>query len=322
MNAVTLPLPPARMVLATFREYTHVALLPLTIGGSAAAALGRLLFAWQVKTFTHRLPADARTQRRCSGGGGSFTLAVAVVIRGHLFVLAYFERRCLHRGRNGGFTASQHTGRVFLARSVFSTLMVLTAAPVVSNLAELFAGRFGWRSIAIVLLATAGYALFLKLPWAQWLRVQPAAQKIRPIYQRGSTSIMSTTGSDDLNSLVARASRHMTEIKASLERTMPDIEAAGSNVGASLQAKRDEAEARVEANRLEMEKADAEMNAYVDAKKATLDAAVAAWKAERNVERLEFRAQDAEAYAAAAVALASGAVDEANAAVLEATLWV
>jgi hypothetical protein len=64
MNAVTFPLPPAWIVLASFREYAYVALLPLTVGGSAAAALGRLLFAWQVNAFTGRpkcafLVADA-----------------------------------------------------------------------------------------------------------------------------------------------------------------------------------------------------------------------------------------------------------------------
>jgi hypothetical protein len=60
MDAVTFPLPPAWMVLASFRTYFGVPLLPLTIGDSAAAAFGRLLYARQVRTFTHRLPADAR----------------------------------------------------------------------------------------------------------------------------------------------------------------------------------------------------------------------------------------------------------------------
>jgi hypothetical protein len=61
------PLPPAWMALASFRECAHVALLPLTIGGSAAAALGRVLFAWQVKTCTGRLPADARVNAEATG---------------------------------------------------------------------------------------------------------------------------------------------------------------------------------------------------------------------------------------------------------------
>jgi len=62
----------------------------------------------------------------------------------------------------------------FLARSVFNTLMVWAAGPVVSNLGDLFAGRFGWTSVVVVLAAVGGYVLFLKLPWAGWLGVGPA----------------------------------------------------------------------------------------------------------------------------------------------------
>lgn len=67
-----------------------------------------------------------------------------------------------------------------LARSVYNTVMVLAAGPFVSNVAELFAGRLGWRSILVVVLATAAYALFLKLPWARWLHVQPATKAVTP----------------------------------------------------------------------------------------------------------------------------------------------
>ena len=51
MNAVTFPLPPAWMVLAAYHTTTPAPLLPLTIGGSAAAALGRMVFARLVGTF-------------------------------------------------------------------------------------------------------------------------------------------------------------------------------------------------------------------------------------------------------------------------------
>jgi hypothetical protein len=129
---------------------------------------------------------------------------------------------------------------------------------------------------------------------------------------------MTTTGSSDLNTFFARAHRHLTQIRGSLDRTLADIEEGTSRVGESLQARRDEAKGRVEANRREMEKADAEMKAYADAKKATVETAVSEWKAKRNVERLESRADDVEAYAATAVAFAWGAVGEANAAILDA----
>jgi membrane protein YqaA with SNARE-associated domain len=175
MNAVTLPLPPAWIVLASFREYAHVALLPLTVGGSAAAALGRLLFAWQVNAFTGRLPADARANAQALAAAANTRLRWP-----WLFVIIY---SFLPISSDAVFTAvglgalplRSTLVAFFLARSVFNTLMVLTAGPVVSNLGDLFAGRLGWSSIAVVLLATGGYALFLKLPWARWLRVQPAS---------------------------------------------------------------------------------------------------------------------------------------------------
>jgi hypothetical protein len=46
-------------VLAAFRASTQVELLPLTVGGSAAATLGRLLFARQMRNLTRHLPVDA-----------------------------------------------------------------------------------------------------------------------------------------------------------------------------------------------------------------------------------------------------------------------
>jgi membrane protein DedA with SNARE-associated domain len=62
----------------------------------------------------------------------------------------------------------------FLARSIFNTVMVLAAGAVVSNVSELFAGRFGWGALLVVVGAMAAYVLFLKLPWARWLRVTRA----------------------------------------------------------------------------------------------------------------------------------------------------
>jgi membrane protein DedA with SNARE-associated domain len=172
INALTLPLPPAWMVLASIRAYTQVALLPLTIGGSAAAALGRLLYAWQVKTFTHRLPADAQANAQALAAAAHSRLRWP-----WLFVVIY---SFLPISSDAVFTAvgmgalPVHSTVVafFLARSIFNTLMVVAAGPVVSNLADLFAGRLGWQSILVVLLAAGGYVLFLKLPWARWLHVQ------------------------------------------------------------------------------------------------------------------------------------------------------
>jgi len=171
MNAVTFPFPPAWMVLATFHTTTPAPLLPLTVGGSAAAALGRMVFARLVGTFTVHLPADARSNAQ--------VLANAAHTRWHwpwLFVLVYSflpissDALFVAVGM-GALPAGSSLLTFFLARSLFNTLMVQATGPVVSNVADLFAGRVGWSSLLVVVGAILAYVLFLKLPWARWLGV-------------------------------------------------------------------------------------------------------------------------------------------------------
>jgi hypothetical protein len=172
MNAVTFPLPPAWTVLAAIRTATSVALVPLTVGGSAAATLGRMLFARQVNAFTGRLSASERANAEA--------LAAAANSRARwpwLFVVIYSflplpsDPVFIAVGL-GALPAASSFLAFFLARSVFNTLMVLAAGPAVSNLTDLFAGRFSWSSILVVLVSAAGYVLFLKLPWTRWLVTQ------------------------------------------------------------------------------------------------------------------------------------------------------
>jgi hypothetical protein len=175
MNAVTFPLPPAWLVLAAFHTTFRLPVLPLTIGGSAAAALGRLLFARQVRTFTYRLPADARANAEALAAAAHSHLA-----RPWLFVVVYSflpvsSDPVWTAVGLGALETRSSLIAFFLARSVYNTLMVLAAGPVFSNFADLFAGRFGWRSIALVVLAAVGYVLSLKLPWARWLHVDARA---------------------------------------------------------------------------------------------------------------------------------------------------
>jgi membrane protein YqaA with SNARE-associated domain len=175
INAVTLPLPPAWMVLASIRAYTQVALLPLTIGGSAAAALGRLLYAWQVKTFTHRLPPDAQANAQALAAAAHSRLRWPWLFMVIYSFLPISSDAVFTAVGMGALPVRSTVVAFFLARSIYNTLMVVAVGPVVSNLADLFAGRLGWQSILVVLLAAGGYVLFLKLPWARWLHVQANA---------------------------------------------------------------------------------------------------------------------------------------------------
>jgi membrane protein DedA with SNARE-associated domain len=139
-----------------------------------------VLFAWQVKTFTGRLPADAQANAQALAAAAHSRLRWP-----GLFVIVY---SFLPISSDAVFTAvglgalplRSTLLAFFLARSVYNTLMVVAAGPVVSNLADLLGGRLGWRAIGVVLLATGGYVLFLKLPWACWLRVQPSRGASNP----------------------------------------------------------------------------------------------------------------------------------------------
>jgi len=177
MNAVTFPLPPAWMVLAAYHVATPAPLLPLTVGGSAAATLGRTIYARLVGALTNRMSADVRANAQ----------ALATTARAHwrwpwLFVVLYSflpipsDVLFIAVGL-GALPARSSLLAFFLARSVVNTVMVLVAGPVVSDVGELFAGRFGWGSLLVVVGAAAGYVLFLKLPWARWLGVTRAGAR-------------------------------------------------------------------------------------------------------------------------------------------------
>jgi hypothetical protein len=127
---------------------------------------------WQEKTFTHRLPPDAQANAQALAAAAHSRLRWP-----WLFVVIY---SFLPISSDAVFTAvgmgalpvRSTVVAFFLARSIYNTLMVVAVGPVVSNLADLFAGRLGWQSILVVLLAAGGYVLFWKLPWARWLHVQ------------------------------------------------------------------------------------------------------------------------------------------------------
>jgi membrane protein YqaA with SNARE-associated domain len=180
MNAVTLPLPPAWTVMTVYHTSAQVPLLPLTLGGSAAAALGRALFAVQVGRFTDRLSGDARNN----------ALALATAAHQRLrwpwmFVVLY---SFLPVSSDPVFVAvgiralpwRSSIIAFWLARSVFNTLMVAAAGPVATNLTDLFAGRFGWESVLVVVASVGGYVLFLKLPWTRWLGIDAFAPSTTP----------------------------------------------------------------------------------------------------------------------------------------------
>ena len=160
--------------MAVYHATTPVPLLPLTIGGSAAAALGRMVFARLVSGFTIHLPADAQANAQALATAANTHWRWPWLFAALYSFLPISSDALFIAVGLGALPARSTLLAFFLARSIFNTLMVAAASPVVSNVGDLFAGRFGGSSVLLVLGATAAYALFLKLPWARWLGVQPA----------------------------------------------------------------------------------------------------------------------------------------------------
>ena len=90
------------------------------------------------------------------------------------------------------------------------------------------------------------------------------------------------------------AHQQLTDLKAAVDRTQAWIQAANAKVLTNPKAKRDEATAGLEARRTDIAEANARMKERVEAKKAETDTAVAAWKAKREVRKLEDRAEGAD----------------------------
>src|SRR6266852_1383156 len=148
MNAVTFPLPPAWTVLAAYYATGGVPLLPLTLVGSAAATLGRLLFSWTVGRFTGRLSAQEQANAQALANAARRLRWPWVYVITYSFLPVPSDPVFVAIGL-GALPQRSSTIAYFLARSVFNTLMVWASSPAVSSLCDLFAGRFGWTSVVV-----------------------------------------------------------------------------------------------------------------------------------------------------------------------------
>jgi hypothetical protein len=115
-----------------------------------------------------------------------------------------------------------------------------------------------------------------------------------------------------------REHERLFRIEASLTKMRAELDTARTEAMESLKAKRDEATASRESRRQEMSNAVNRMQARVQAKKQETAATIEEWKHKREVDKLEDRALEAEAYAEAALAVLELAQEEAWAASLEA----
>ncbi len=115
-----------------------------------------------------------------------------------------------------------------------------------------------------------------------------------------------------------RTRQYLSDLKTSVERSEKRIQLAITDPRGEPQRQRDETVAFFENRRQETEAAHKRAEAHRQAKMAETKAKVDEWKTNRDVQKLENRALDAEDYANATYVIASDAIDEATAAALDA----
>ncbi len=112
---------------------------------------------------------------------------------------------------------------------------------------------------------------------------------------------------DNVRARLADVDDRISSFKSGLDSAKDDIN-----------SRLDKARAVLEEHKSEAEQAQARARSMLEEKKAQTDARIEQWVHDRDVEKMEARAQLAEDYAAEQVMLAAAAVEEADLATLEA----
>ncbi|MBX7111654.1 MAG: hypothetical protein K1X87_07385 [Dehalococcoidia bacterium] len=169
-------MPPTWAVLATFHIATpELPLLPLTVGGAAASALGRSRLALLSRTTSRFLPA--REARNAVALGALFERHQRL---GLLLLFAY----CLGPLPSNWLFIGAGLARIrlrvvavtfFLSRALADTFWVWGAGRASASLATTFERYLtSWQAILLQLAAMATVVLLLRLPWTRWLPIETA----------------------------------------------------------------------------------------------------------------------------------------------------
>lgn len=170
INIVPVFMPSSWTVMAAFKILGGLPLLPLTIGGAAMSALGRVVLALLSRRFGRRLP---ETDRKNAEALGAF-------IERHprwriLIVFGY----CLGPFPSNPLFIAAGVSRLrllpvavtfFISRAIADTFWVWTAGKVAGGVQGTFRDQVtSWQAIALQLGSLALLVLVFRLPWAKWL---------------------------------------------------------------------------------------------------------------------------------------------------------
>ena len=110
----------------------------------------------------------------------------------------------------------------------------------------------------------------------------------------------------------------LTNVESHLANVAESIKSAPQEAQAAIQAKIDGAKAQHEQNMQKLSDAKARLEERAQEKKSEVEAQIQEWKTNREISKLESRADRAEIYAVAAIDFAAAATAEADLATLEA----
>jgi chromosome segregation ATPase len=110
----------------------------------------------------------------------------------------------------------------------------------------------------------------------------------------------------------------LTKVETSLNKVGESIKAAPQQASDAVKSSLAAAKAKHEANMQSLHEAKAKMEERLHEKKEEVDSQIAEWKTNREIHKLEKRADNAEDYAMATIDFAGAAVVEADLATLEA----
>jgi hypothetical protein len=185
INVLPAFMPPTWSVLALFHISYHLPLLPLTIGGAAVSAGGRVVLARLSRRLGSRLPVKDRQN----------ATTLASFVQAHpqwrdVLMFAY----CLGPFPSNTLFIAAGIGRLplrrvtvifFISRSLGDTLWVWATAGVSRNLGDIFSDALtSPRSIAAQIASVALIVVVCRLPWATWL-----GNAISHTEQRGSQAV-------------------------------------------------------------------------------------------------------------------------------------
>ena len=126
--------------------------------------------------------------------------------------------------------------------------------------------------------------------------------------------------SEKINEFCENLRVKLTKVENHLNRVGEDIKQVSEQAADKIRLKIDEAKATHEQNVQKVNDAKMKLEERLQAKKEEVGADVEAWKTNREIDKLEKRAVNAEGYAEIAIDLAAASVVEADLATLEAVV--